>query len=55
VAVDEADLHAALHETRTVEDGCRRLVALALDRGSMDNVSVAAVEVGRLRRHSRPA
>jgi serine/threonine protein phosphatase PrpC len=48
--VAEADIHAALHETRSVEDGCRRLVTLALDRGSTDNVSVAAVEVGRLRR-----
>jgi len=33
-----------------VEEACRRLVALALDRGSSDNVSVAAVEVGCLRR-----
>ena len=48
--VAEADIHAALHETRAVEEACRRLVALALDRGSSDNVSVAAVEVGHLRR-----
>lgn len=46
----EADIHAVLHETRSVEEACRRLVALALDRGSSDNVSVAAVEVGRLLR-----
>ena len=45
--VAEADIHAALHETRSVEEACRRLVALALDRGSSDNVSVAAVEVGQ--------
>ena len=49
-SVGEADFHTALHETRDVEDACRRLVALALERGSTDNVSVAAVEVGRLRR-----
>lgn len=49
-AVDEADIHAALHETRGVEEACRRLVTLAIDRGSTDNVSVAAVEVGQLRR-----
>jgi protein phosphatase len=48
--VTETDIHAALHETRSVEEACRRLVALALDRGSTDNVSVAAVEVGRLHR-----
>ena len=48
--VAEADIHAALHETRSVEDGCRRLLALAIERGSTDNVSVAAVEVGHLRR-----
>jgi serine/threonine protein phosphatase PrpC len=48
--VAEADIHASLHETPGVEEACRRLVALALDRGSSDNVSVAAVEVGRLRR-----
>ena len=48
--VTESDIHAVLHETRGVEEACRRLVALALDRGSSDNVSVAAVEVGRLRR-----
>jgi len=47
--VTEADIHAVLHETRGVEEACRRLVALALDRGSSDNISVAAVEVGRLR------
>ena len=46
----EADIHAVLHETRSVEEACRRLVSLALDRGSSDNVSVAAVEVGRLLR-----
>jgi len=46
----EADIHAVLHETRSVEDACRRLVSLALDRGSSDNVSVAAVEVGCLHR-----
>jgi len=53
--VSEGDIHAAVLETPAVEDACRRLVALALDRGSTDNVSVAAVEVGRLRRRSRPA
>jgi len=46
----EADIHAVLHETRSVEEACRRLVSLALDRGSSDNVSVAAVEVGSLHR-----
>jgi serine/threonine protein phosphatase PrpC len=46
--VAEADIHAALHEMHTVEQACRRLVALAVDRGSSDNVSVAAVEVGQL-------
>ena len=46
----EADIHTVLHETRSVEEACRRLVAQALDRGSSDNVSVAAVEVGRLLR-----
>jgi serine/threonine protein phosphatase PrpC len=50
--VAEADIHAALHETRSLEDACRRLVTLALDRGSTDNVSVATVEVGRLSRAS---
>jgi protein phosphatase len=53
--VNEGDIHAALRETRTVEDACRRLVAQALERGSTDNVSVAAVEIGRLRRRSRSA
>ncbi len=53
--VAEADIHAALRETRSVEDGCRRLVTLALNRGSTDNVSVAAVEVGRLRRPAGPS
>jgi protein phosphatase len=48
--VDEEDMHAAVHETGAVEHACRRLVALALGRGSTDNVSVAAVEVGSLRR-----
>jgi PPM family protein phosphatase len=48
--VSETDLHAVLLETRSVDEGCRRLVALALDRGSTDNVSVAAVEVGWIRR-----
>jgi len=47
--VAETDIHAALRESRGVEDACRSLVALALDRGSTDNVSVAAVEVGHLR------
>jgi protein phosphatase len=54
-AVTETDIHAALHETRGLEEACRRLVTQALDRGSTDNVSVAAVEVGRVRRRSRPA
>lgn len=54
-AVGETDIHAALHETRGVEEACRRLVSLALDRGSTDNVSVAAAEVGRLRRSPRSA
>ena len=53
--VAEADIHAALHDTRGVEDACRSLVALALERGSTDNVSVAAVEVGHLRHLRRPA
>jgi len=53
--VDGEDLQHVLHETRSVEDACRRLVALALERGSADNVSVAAVEVGRLKRHAPPA
>jgi protein phosphatase len=53
--VAESDFHSALLETRTAEDACRRLVSLALDRGSTDNVSVAAVEVGRLSRRSRSA
>jgi protein phosphatase len=48
--VGEVEIHAALHETQGVEDACRRLLALALDRGSTDNISVAAVEVGQLRR-----
>jgi serine/threonine protein phosphatase PrpC len=48
--LSEADIHSVLHETRSVDEGCRRLVALALDRGSTDNVSVAALEVGQLRR-----
>jgi serine/threonine protein phosphatase PrpC len=48
--VSEADIHAALLETPTLEEACRTLVSLALERGSSDNVSVAAVEVGhRLR------
>jgi serine/threonine protein phosphatase PrpC len=46
----EAEFHAALHETASVEEACRRLVALAIERGATDNVSVAAVEVGRLAR-----
>jgi serine/threonine protein phosphatase PrpC len=48
--VADAEIHAALHETHTVEEACRRLVATALAHGSADNVSVAAVEVGRLAR-----
>jgi protein phosphatase len=51
--LDERDIHEAFHETRSVEEACRRLVSLALDHGSVDNVSVAAVEVGRLRRSSQ--
>jgi len=50
--VDEKDIHATVHGTRTLQDACRRLVLLALVRGSTDNVSVAAVEVGSLRRRS---
>jgi serine/threonine protein phosphatase PrpC len=51
--VGEEDMHAAVRETRGVEDACRRLVALALERGSTDNISVAAVEVGSLPRRCR--
>lgn len=51
----EGDIHAVLLDTRTVEDACRRLVSLALDRGSTDNVSVAAVEVGHLPRRQQSA
>jgi PPM family protein phosphatase len=54
-AVTEGDIHEALHETRGVEEACRQLVALALDRGATDNVSVAVAEVGRLRRPRRSA
>jgi protein phosphatase len=46
--VAEADLHTVLHEARSMEEAGRRLVALALDRGSTDSISVAVVEVGRL-------
>jgi serine/threonine protein phosphatase PrpC len=46
--VAEADIHAALHGTQSLDEACRHLVALALERGSSDNVSVAAVEVGHL-------
>jgi serine/threonine protein phosphatase PrpC len=53
--VTESDIHAALHRTRGVEEACRRLVTLALDRGSSDNVSVAAVEIGHLRRSAHSA
>jgi PPM family protein phosphatase len=48
--VSEPDIHAALHETQTLDEACRQLVSLALGRGSSDNVSVAAVEVGHLPR-----
>jgi protein phosphatase len=46
------DMHAAVLESRCLEDGCRRLVALALDRGWADNVSIAAVEIGSVPRRS---
>jgi len=49
-SVTDEELHAILHETQGMEEACRRLVALALERGSSDNVSVAAVEIGRLKR-----
>jgi len=55
VAVTETDIHAALPETRGLEEACRGLVTQALDRGSTDNVSVAEVDAGRVRRRSRPA
>jgi serine/threonine protein phosphatase PrpC len=48
----ESDIHTVLHETGSIEEACRRLTALALERGSTDNVSVAAVEVGHLRRRA---
>lgn len=53
--VSEEDMHDVLLETRGVDDACRRLVALALERGSTDNVSVAAVEIGTLPRRSARA
>ena len=49
-AVGEDDISDAFRGTRGVDEACRRLVTLAFDRGSTDNVSIAAVEVGHLPR-----
>lgn len=55
-ALDERDLHEGFACAATPEEACQRLVALALERGSSDNVSIGAVEIGRLpRRPARPA
>ena len=38
--VDDADITAVLGEARPVQDQCRRLVDLALERGGPDNITV---------------
>jgi protein phosphatase len=48
--VGEDEFSAAFRGARGVDEACRRLVARAVDRGSTDNVSIAAVEVGHLPR-----
>jgi serine/threonine protein phosphatase PrpC len=44
--LDEGDLCAAFGSSSTVEEACHALVALAFDRGSRDNISIAATAVG---------
>jgi protein phosphatase len=47
------DIQRVFRTTDSAEAACRGLVALASERGSADNISVAAVEIGRLRRSPR--
>jgi protein phosphatase len=47
------DLFAHLHGTRELESGCENLVSLAFERGSTDNITIAAVEFGELAREHR--
>jgi serine/threonine protein phosphatase PrpC len=46
----ETDIHEAFQSNVSTEEACRWLASLALERGSLDNISLAAVEVGTLRR-----
>jgi protein phosphatase len=46
--LDEADLVCVLRHARSVEHVCETLVALAYERGSSDNISVAATAAGEL-------
>jgi len=48
--VSEAQMFAALHRAPTLATSLDALLKLALDNGSTDNVTVAAVECGRLGR-----
>jgi protein phosphatase len=47
------EIQRVFRTTDSPEAACRALVALAYERGSTDNISVAAVEIGHLRRSLR--
>lgn len=51
--LQEADLAMWLRHTPSLGRACEGLVATALSRGSTDNVTLAVVEFGRLRRKRR--
>lgn len=46
----DRDIHEGFQRNVGTEEACRWLASLALERGSLDNISLAAVEVGTLRR-----
>ena len=49
-SVEPADILQELRRTETIAQGCRNLISLALERGSKDNISLAAMEVGQFPR-----
>jgi PPM family protein phosphatase len=48
--VSEADVFGQLQATRSLAEGCENLVSLASQRGSTDNITVAAAEIRALSR-----
>ncbi len=51
--VDAAEIDAALRTTADLGSGARHLQSLAYRKGSDDNISIAAVELGSLSRHKK--